>query len=146
MFNEIKNYYKNNFKKWYCSHCKTWHKGEKNIGYIQTGLQSNLYYCDEFIMDIDNAFEWYNLNIKKNWSKFNNAQKMKVANDLFENHDFRRQSNGESIYTKIYKVLRINGDEIYCDAWDEYGSLFITNTKYLFDVFERKYNFKSNRM
>jgi len=124
-----------------CGHCNKIHFGNKNIEFYNH--MNNKYYCKEYIIQIDNNFEWdKTISVKlleELYNSININQKMKIANDIFKDYGFRRLSNGESIYTKIYDVLRIEEDIIYLNVNDEYYDIMDVEQDYMFTVYKNRY-------
>jgi len=124
-----------------CGHCNKIHFGNKNIDFYNH--MNNKYYCKKYIIKIDNTFEWdKTISIESLEELYNNVnvnQKMKIANDILKNYGFRRLSNGESIYTKIYDVLRIEDDIIFLNVNDEYYDIMDVKQDYMFIVYKNRY-------
>lgn len=114
------------FGKWYCSHCDKKHSKKIPIAFHWQGFweYNKADCCEDYIIKSDDNFIYDSKSLTvQAFNKLNINQQIKVARDILNGYGFRRQSNGESIYTEIINVLRIDNGKLICEAYDEYGNM-----------------------
>lgn len=129
------------FGKWYCSHCNKKHSKKIPVAFHWQGFweQSKEDYCEKFIIKSNNDFEYDNESLTVEYfDKLNINQQIKIARDILNGYGFRRQSNGESIYTEIINVLRIENGKLICKVHDEYGNILDLPMNFLTDKLSLK--------
>jgi len=128
------------FGKWYCSHCDKKHSKKVPVAFHWQGYweYNKADYCEDYIIKSDDNFKYDNkvLTVEK-FNKLNVNQQMKIARDILNRYSFRRLSNGESIYTEIINVLRIDNGKLICKVRDEYGNIFDFSMNFLTDKFNK---------
>ena len=124
------------FGKWYCSHCDKKHSKKILIAFHKQGYweYNKADYCEDYIMKSDNNFKYDNKVLTVvDFNKLNENQQIKVARDILNGYGFRRLSNGESIYTEIINILRIDNGKLICKVCDEYSNMLDLPMKILTD-------------
>lgn len=128
------------FGKWYCSYCKENHSRKIPIIFHWNGFweHSKADFCEEYIMKGNENFTYNKpyLNIGE-WISLFETEQIQLARDILNGYSFRRQSNGESIYTKIVNVLRIADGKIIMKVDDEYGNQLDFPVSFLFERYNR---------
>ena len=129
------------FNRWYCSCCCKKHSKKIPIAFHWQGFweYSKADFCSKYLMKGDKTFKYNRpcLNTEE-WILLFKTQQIQLAKDILNGYSFRRQSNGESIYTKIINVLKIEEDIIVAEVEDEYGNCIDLPISFLFDVFNGK--------